>query len=304
MMNKLIKAIKNSKYAFLRLITGNHFEWMNDEDYLKMMYHLHMDKKLDLDNPKTFNEKLQWLKIHDRKPEYITMVDKYAVKKYVADIIGEEYIIPTLGKWDRFDDIDFDALPNQFVLKCNHDSGGLVIVRDKSKFDKKAREAAKKKIEKSLKQNYYWPAREWPYKDVKPCIIAEKYMEDSATEELVDYKFMCFDGQVKCCFTCSDRFSSKGLHVTFFDNDWNVMPFDRHYPRVKEGLPKPINFELMKNLAEKLSHGIKFVRVDFYEVNGKVYFGELTFFPGSGYEEFTPEEWDYKIGDWIDLVRS
>ena len=165
------------------------FKFMSDEAYLKFMYKLKMKRKLNLSDPQTFNEKLQWLKIYDRKPEYTTMVDKYEAKKYVADIIGEEYIIPTLGVWDRFEDIDFDELPDQFVLKCTHDSGGLVICRDKSKLDLKA---AKKKINKSLKRNYYWIGREWPYKNVRPRIIAEKFMTDPTSDDLQDYKFFFF----------------------------------------------------------------------------------------------------------------
>lgn len=277
------------------------FNRLPDEEYLKKIFLLRMGKELDLENPKTFNEKLQWLKLYDRKPEYTQMVDKYAVKKLVAEMIGEEYIIPTLGVWNQFEDIDFDALPNQFVLKCTHDSGGLAICRDKSTFDFAG---AKKKLTASLKQNYYWKWREWPYKNVKPRIIAEVYMEEEQTVELRDYKFMCFEGQVKCSFVCSDRFSPEGLHVTFFDRDWKMMPFERHYPSRKEGLHKPLNYEKMIELAEKLSRGIPFVRVDFYEVDRKIFFGELTFYPGSGVEEFNPEEWDYKLGEMIVLPKQ
>lgn len=280
-----------------------------DKWYLKRFYKKKMGKPLNLTNPIGFNEKLQWLKLYDRKPEYTQMVDKYEAKEYIGKIIGEKYIIPTLGVWEKFDDIDFDLLPNQFVLKCTHDSGGLVICQDKQKFDKIA---AKEKIQKSLRRNYYWAGREWPYKNIKPRIIAEKFMSDDdnefikkqqsmLTEGLTDYKFMCFNGKVKCSFVCSDRFSEKGLHVTFFDRDWNLMPFRRCYPSYDNILPKPINYEKMLELAEKLSAGIPFVRVDFYESSGKIYFGELTFYPGGGFEAFSPEEWDYILGDWIKL---
>lgn len=290
------KTLKHPKYAFLRLVTGNHFEWMSDEDFLKMLFQVHMDRKLDLDNPKTFNEKLQWLKIHDRKPEYITMVDKYAAKKYVADIIGEEYIIPTLGKWDKFDDIDFNALPNQFVLKCNHDSGGLVIVKDKSKLDKVA---AKKKLEQHLLRNAYWVYREWPYKDVKPCIIAEKYIENGENG-LIDYKIHCFNGEPKFVIVFRDRFGKDGMTDDFFDINWQHLPVSRPgHPFSKESIPKPENFNLMLDLARKLSNGIKFLRVDFYNIKGKIYFGELTFSPAAGMSPFEPEEWDRTFGDWI-----
>lgn len=297
-LNALYKAITNKDYRFLILSGQGLYDNMDDEKYLKRKYKACMGKELHLDSPQTFNEKLQWLKLHDRKPEYTTMVDKYAVKKYVADIIGEKYIIPTLGVWNHFDEIDFDKLPNQFVLKCTHDSGGIVICKDKNKLDLKS---AKKKIEKCLKRNYYWSSREWPYKDVKPMIIAEKYMEDSKAHELIDYKFMCFNGVVKCSFTCSERFTESGLKVTFFDKDWNVMPFERHYPASKNPPKKPINYSKMIQFSERLSKEIPFVRVDFYEINGQLYFGELTFYPGGGFEEFTPEEWDYKLGDFIKL---
>lgn len=296
-----IKLITDSNYRFLFLVSKGLFDKMDDRLYLEKFFEARIGRKLNLDFPKTFNEKLQWLKLHDRKPKYTTMVDKYVVKMYVADKIGEQYIIPTLGVWDTFDEIDFDKLPNKFVMKCTHDSGGLVICRDKVNFDK---QAAKKKINRSLRRNYYYSGREWPYKNVPPRIIAEQYMEDSETSELKDYKFMCFNGKVKCSFVCSDRFSHKGLHVTFFDRDWNVLPFDRHYPRVKEGLPKPINYIKMIELAEILSKNIPFVRVDFYEVNKKIYFGELTFYPGSGLEEFTPEKWDRILGDWLVLPKK
>ncbi|MBQ3667088.1 MAG: hypothetical protein II913_03410 [Elusimicrobiaceae bacterium] len=267
-----------------------------DEWYIQLQYFYHFHRFANLKNPQTFNEKLQWLKLHDHNPLYTTLVDKYAVKKWVADKIGEEYIIPTLGVWNKAEDIDFDKLPNQFVLKVNHDSGGLVICRDKSKLDK---QAAIAKLSGALKNNGYWYGREWPYKNVKPCILAEKYIEDAETKELWDYKLMCFNGKVRCSFVCTERFTENGLKVTFYDDDWNIMPFERHYPRRKTPMAKPLNYEEMVNLAEKLSKGIPFVRVDFYSVQGKTYFGELTFYPGSGLEEFVPSEWDKKIGDWL-----
>ena len=277
-----------------------------DAFYLKLLYKAKMGKRLNLDNPQTFNEKLQWLKLYDRNPEYIKMVDKYEAKKYVASIIGEEYIIPTLGVWDRFDDIDFDKLPDQFVLKCTHDSGGLVICKDKNTLDI---QQARKKINHCLKRNYYLNTREWPYKNVKPRIIAEKYMEDEAEEqpddytntELKDYKLMCFGGKVECSFVCSGRYSEDGLKVTFYNSGWKMMPFERHYPREKEPINIPTNYNKMVRFAEILSNRIPFVRVDLYEINKKLYFGEMTFFPGSGYEEFTPDEWDWKLGSWIRL---
>lgn len=273
---------------------------LTDTFYLKLKYRILLRNKLNLKNPKTFNEKLQWLKLYDRNPQYTDMVDKYKVREYIKGKIGEEYLIPLIGIYEKFEDINFNELPQQFVIKCNHDSGGLIVCKDKRLLNIKN---VKKKINKCLKRNYYYNGREWPYKNVKPKIIIEKYMEDDGMHELRDYKFMCFNSKVKCSFVCSNRFSEDGLHVTFFDTQWNVMPFERHYPSIKEGLSKPQNYEKMVELAERLSENIPFVRVDFYEINGKIYFGELTFYPGSGFEEFTPEEWDYTLGSWIDLSK-
>lgn len=295
---KKIFCDKGQRFMFFASLF-KYFPNMSDEEYLKRIFEARMGRKLNLDNPCTFSEKLQWLKLYDRRPEYTMMVDKYAVKKYIAETIGEEYLIPTLGVWDNFDDIDFDNLPNQFVLKCTHDSGGLVICRDKKKFDK---EKAKNKISKCMKRNYFLNTREWPYKNVTPRIIAEKYMEDEHFTSLNDYKLMCFNGEVKCTFVCSDR--SENLKVTFFDNNWKRLPFERHYPASTVKIPKPANFEKMIELAEKLSKGLPFVRVDFYEVNGKIYFGELTFYPGAGLEKFKPEQWDRRLGDWIVLPEK
>lgn len=302
---KLLKAgckcLKSADYRFrVHSRLGLHNR-MPDEVYLKRRFKAEMGKDLDLTKPETFNEKLQWLKLYDRRPEYTMMVDKYLVRRYIADTIGEEYLIPLLGVWDDPEQIDFDALPDRFVLKSNHNSGlGMCICKDKSKLDIPM---AKAKLAKGLKQNYYLTGREWPYKNVKPRIIAEEYMEDR-NGELQDYKIMCFDGEVKCSFVCSDRFSEKGLHVTFFDLDWNVLPFERHYPARKDGLPKPAQYEKMLELAQTLSQGIPFVRVDFYEVDGKVYFGELTLYPGCGFEAFSPEEWDHTLGSWITLPEK
>lgn len=298
---------KENKRAFQKAIADNImkadiFQGLSDEVYLKLIYRLIFGRKLDLNHPKTFNEKLQWLKLNDRKPEYTTMVDKNEVKKYIAERIGEEYVIPTLGVWDNFNDIDFDSLPDQFVLKCTHDSGGLVICKDRRKLDiPKARE----KINKALTRRFYYFGREWPYKNVKPRIIAEKYMEDESTAELQDYKIFCFNGKPLLTLVCSERFSSHGLHEDFFDSDWNHLSFKRpDHPTSADNIKKPANFELMKILAHRLSENIPFVRTDFYEINGQVYFGELTFYPASGFSGFEPEDWDYKLGSWLDLPQK
>lgn len=271
---------------------------ISDDKYLKYKYQLYIKKKLNLKNPQTFNEKLQWLKIYDRNHQYTQMVDKYEAKKYVASIIGEEYIIPTIGIYNSFDEIDFKKLPNKFVIKCTHDSGGLVVCKDKNKLDKNN---AKKKIEKSLKTNYYYCGREWPYKNVKPRIIIEKYMCTKEQKELIDYKFFCFNGNPKIILVCSERFSSNNMCETWFDDKWNFLDIIESSHRVDKTIKKPINLSKMMEFSKKLSKDIPFVRVDFYEINGKTYFGELTFFPASGFERFEPKEWDYKLGEMLKL---
>lgn len=268
-----------------------------DKMWLKIIYRREMGYSLNISNPQAFNEKIQWLKLYDRKPEYTKMVDKYAVKEYVASKIGGQYLIPTLGVWDSFDDIDFDKLPNRFVLKCTHDSGGVFICGDKSTFDK---QSAKKKMTQSLKTNYFWGTREWPYKNVKPRIIAEKYMEDSNNQGLIDYKLMCFNGEPKCTFVCENRFSTE-FTITAYDTDWNIIPFEREHPRRKQPGDRPLGYAEMLELARKLSEKIPFVRVDFYEIDGHVYFSELTFYPGAGFTPFNPPEWDKKLSDWLVL---
>lgn len=283
------------------LSARNVFNFLSDEKYLKIFYWANMGKKLNLDNPQTYNEKLQWLKLYNRKKEYTKLVDKYEAKKIVADIIGDQYIIPTLGVWKNFGDIDFNSLPNQFVLKTTHDSGGVVICRDKETFDI---EKAKRIIEKSQKNNFYLMGREWPYKDVEPRIIAEEYKEDAKTEELRDYKFFCFNGSAKALFIASDRQSDSETKFDFFDMDFNHLDFTNGHPNADVYPDPPENLKLMQELAEKLSVGFPHVRVDFYEVNGKVYFGELTFFHWSGIVPFDPEEWDYKFGSMIELPQK
>ncbi len=272
-----------------------------DRLYLKMLFRLRMGYKLNLDNPRTFSEKLQWLKLYNRKPEYIQMVDKVGAKEYVAGIIGEEYIIPTLGVWDSVDEIDFKKLPNQFVLKCTHDSGGIVICTDKSKLNIKS---ARAKLKRGLKKNYYYQNREWPYKNVKPRIIAEQYMVDESGYELKDYKWFCFDGEPKALFVATDRgVKGEETKFDFFDADFNHLPFTNGHPNSPRPVLKPQGFENMKDLAAKLSQGQAHLRVDFYDINGKIYFGELTFYHWSGTTPFEPIEWDYKFGEWIKLPK-
>ena len=300
-MNKIIKYIKKPSNVLLYLMNKNFFKWIPDEKYITIKYKLEMNQKLNLKEPKTFNEKLQWLKLYDRNPEYTKMVDKYEAKKYVADIIGQEYIIPTLGVWDKFEDIDFDILPNQFVLKPTHTSGDIFICKDKEKINHKK---LKKMVNKWLKRNYYFIHREWPYKYIKPRIIAEKYMEKKKQKELIDYKFFCFNGNPKVILVCSERFSSDNMCETWFDENWNFLDIIESNHRVNKKIKKPINFSQMMEFSKKLSRDIPFIRVDFYEINGKIYFGELTFFPAAGFEKFEPEEWDKKLGDMLELPKE
>ncbi|MBQ9167318.1 MAG: glycosyl transferase [Oscillospiraceae bacterium] len=277
-------------------------KYMDEPDgvYLRRMYKALMGKELNLEQPITFNEKLQWLKIHNRKPEYPMMVDKYEAKQYVTSLIGEKYIIPTYGVWNKFEDISFKELPNRFVLKCTHDSGGLVICKDKStlKFSD-----ARKKIEKSLKFDFYSFGREWPYKNVKPRIIAEQYMEDETNKGgLTDYKIHCFNGEPKVIQVISDRFSHDGMINDHYYPTWEKLDLVRgHHATSNKSIPRPNEMDEMLGLAKTLSVGIPYLRTDFYIVNHQIYFGELTFFPASGFNPFHPEKWDYVWGDWIKL---
>ena len=271
-----------------------------DSIYLKKLYKARMGKELDLKHPKTFNEKLQWLKLYDRKPIYTTMVDKYEVKDYVARLIGEEYIIPTLGVWDRFDDIDFDSLPERFVLKCTHDSGGVYICKDKTMLNIDYLSGF---FKERMSKNYYKHGREWPYKNVKPRIIAEQYMEDTETRELRDYKFYCFDGFCKALLLASNRQSeSEKLCFDYYDTSFKHLHLTNHWhPNAKKQLSKPKQFDLMIDLATKLSKGIPHIRIDLFEANGHVYFGEFTFFDMGGFLKIHPDNWDSEWGELIKL---
>ncbi len=301
--SKIKKFLMNPSIRFSYLTELGFTRWMLDETFIKKQFYYTMGYKPNLTSPKLFNEKLQWLKLYDRKAIYTVMVDKYAVKQYVSKKIGEEYLIPTLGVWDKPEDIDFDALPDHFVLKCTHDSGGLVICKDKNKLDKSK---AIRKINSCLKRKYFYIHREWPYKNVRPRVIAEQYMEDSETEELRDYKFFCFGGKPLYCQVISNRSSNET--VDFFDMDWRHQEFTGlakpYKPFSKTSINKPINFEKMKEIASILSNGMTFIRVDFYEVNGKLYFGELTFYPASGFGEFHPTKWNTIMGDLVVLPEK
>lgn len=283
--------------VFLRRFVSKHIS--NDKIFVILEYFAGIGKFPHLKNPRTYNEKLQWLKIHDIHPEYTNMVDKAEAKKYAASIIGEQHIIKTLGVWNRFEDIVFDNLPERFVLKTTHDSGGVAICYDKSEY---SLNKAKKIINKSLCRNYYMEHREYPYKEIKPRIIAEELMVDESGKELKDYKFFCFDGEPKMLFVATDRpFDTR---FDFFDMEWNHLPFRQGHPLANREIQKPFGFDEMKIIAQKLSQGCPHVRVDLYNINGHIYFGELTFFHFSGNVPFVPEEWDYKIGQWLKLPIS
>lgn len=299
---KTLRYLKNPRRIILSLNRRLFWTFLPDKLFIQLMYYANMGKKLDLKNPKTYNEKLQWLKLYDRRPEYTIMVDKYRVRDYVEKTIGKEYLIPLLGKWDDPDEIDIDALPDQFVLKCNHDSGSIVICKDKADFDF---DKAKKMLKRHLRCGTYIRGREWPYKNVKACVIAEEYMQDDATGELRDYKFFTFNGEVKALFIATDRQNEyKATAFDFFDREFHHLDIRHGHPNAGSMPEKPYNFEKMIELAERLSKGIPEVRVDFYEVNQKIYFGEMTFFHRSGWIPFDPEEWDLRFGEWIHLPKK
>lgn len=303
MINKIKKLISNPLLIYPYATSKGLTHWVPDKIHLALMYKATIGKQLDLRSPKAFNEKLQWLKIYDRDPSHIKLVDKYSVKQWVSDRIGQEYVAKTFAKWDSVEEIDISRLPERFVLKTNHDCGGVVICRDKESFDLVG---AKRKLSRHLRRDYYWGGREWPYRGVKRCIFAEELLGadqgSSVQGGFTDYKFMCFNGSVLCAFTCTGR-ESGDLRVDFFDNDWRHLPFERHYPNADRLPGAPANLRFMQDASEALADGIPFVRVDFYEVGGRPYFGEMTFYPGSGFEEFTPEEWDRKMGDWLSLPK-
>lgn len=294
--------IQNPRMIWCSL--GNHhlLNWMPDQWYLRLIYRARTGRRLDLENPKEFNEKLQWIKLYDRRPEYTQMVDKYAVRAYIREKIGEQYLIPLLGVWEDPHDIDFSRLPDQFVLKCTHDSGSIRICKDKKTFQ--TREAVEH-LAKRLKRGTYWATREWPYKHVKPRVIAEQYMEDESGQGLQDYKVLCFDGEPRLIELHRGRY---GAHTQdFYDTRWErtgISQANSGLPRAQEKLPRPVCLEEMLEKSALLSRGIPHLRVDWYCIQGKLYFGELTFFDGSGLESFDRKEDDLLLGSWIRLPEK
>lgn len=299
-MKKILQWIKDPRRFFVGLLLKSS-PILPDKLFLSCLLRLQCHYWPNWKNPQTFNEKLQWLKLYNRKPEYTMMVDKYAVKDYVAAMIGSEYVIPTLGVWDTPEEIEWDHLPKQFVLKTTHGGGntGVVICKDITIFDK---DKAIEKLNNSLKQDIYKSLREWPYKNVHRRILAEQFI-DEGTGDLPDYKFFCFDGEVKALFIGTER-STGDVKFDYYDAEFNHLDLIQVHPMSSKELLKPNNFEEMKDLARKLSQGLPHVRVDLYNVNGKIYFGELTFFHHGGVIPFHPQTWDYTFGSWIHLPKK
>ena len=301
-----LQMLKSDRSTFMAAIIQNFFGWLPDKTYLQLLYRFKMGHRLDLNHPKTFTEKIQWLKLYNRRPEYTLMVDKYAVKKYVADIIGEKYIIPTLGVWDKPEDIDWDALPNEFVLKTTHGggSGGVVICKDKKTFD---RNKAILTLRDSMNSDIYRSLREWPYKDVKKRVLAEKYMApkdmvNNPIYDLSDYKFFCFNGEPKYCQVIRDRHSKES--IDFYDMNWRHQEFVGLNPIASNGInpvPRPLLLDDMICICHKLSENMKFVRIDMYVIDNRIYFGEITFYPASGMGLFNPDKWNEELGNQISL---
>lgn len=274
---------------------GYFFSYIPDDEYCKVLYKARFGEEINLDNPKTYNEKIQWLKLYDRNPLYTTMADKIAAREYVSSKIGSEYVVPMYGAWDYFDEIDFDQLPNEFVLKCNHDCGSFVVCKDKNTFDF---ERAKQKLENALTLNFYLHRREWVYKDIKPQILAEKYM--GFIEE--DYRFVVFNGEVKFFYCGLDWAEPTRKKFNIYLPDLTYIPVRHSYPtNPNYNLKKPKHFAEMMEVSIKLAERLPLLRVDLWQQQGQVYVNELTFYQSAGFGIFDPEEWDEIIGSWLVL---
>ena len=272
------------------------WKWIPDKIYLQIVYWAELGKKLNIDNPKTFNEKLNWKKLYDRNDIYTIMVDKFLVKKYVAERIGEEYIIPLYGVWNAVEDIEFDKLPESFVLKTTHDSGGVIVCKEKSALDK----SKIFELNNRLKKNYFWWRREYPYKNVEPRIIAEEYVTDGDNVCLPVYKIFCFNGNPKI-IQCIQNDKTKDETVDYFDIEWNLLNLRQNYPNSQHPLEKPIKLKEMLEICQKLSKDFDFLRVDLYLVNRDIKFSEFTFYTDAGINIFEPESWDMELGKWLKL---
>ena len=269
------------------------YKWWPDALWLRMIYRSRFHRPLNLAHPRSFNEKLNWLKLYDRNPLYTRLANKYEAKQYVSERIGPEYVVPCYGVWDRFDDIDFDKLPDQFVLKCTHDSGGMCLCKDKASLDKAA---AKERLERTQRNNFFWWTREWPYKNIRPQILADELLDDHTGKTLRDYKFWCFGGVPRYMY-CTVK--AADIYENFYDMDFQPVAIDHGFRRAEPEFEKPACFELMKELAAKLSEGIPFVRIDFFLVEGRVYFGEFTFYDWAGMRPFRDYSQDLELGEHI-----
>ena len=295
--------LKTNKNAFIAQLIQSVAFLFSDKQYLDLTFKYRLGYKINWDNPQSYNEKLNWLKLYDHNPLYTQLVDKYSVKKYVEEKVGAKYVIPTIAVWNNPSEIDFDKLPDQFVLKTTHGGGneGVIICRDKNSFD---RTVAIQKLNKAMKQDLYRISREWPYKNVEKRIICEPYIEDKKVGELRDYKFFCFDGVVKALFVATERQNREEPFFNFFDDNYNPLELKQGHPVSPKIPPMPDAFEEMKVVASKLSEGFPHVRVDLYEANGNVLFGELTFYHFGAITPFEPVDWDYKFGEWLKLPKK
>ena len=302
MIKKIKKFIMEPEIRKGYIVASGVFNWVSDETYIKAYFKSHLGYKPDLDNPKTLNEKLNWLKLYNRRPEYTTMVDKYKAKQFVAERIGAEHVVPLLGVWNTFDEIDFESLPNSFVLKCTHD-GGPVICKDKKDFDKEYYRAV---FEKKLKTNYFNASREWPYKNVERKIIAEEYIPSLGHRDSTEYKITCCNGKVKMITVCTGiaHASLDERNNDHFDRDWNVIPMYAYYKNSGKEFAKPDNLDELIDISEKLAKDVPYLRVDLYDVDGHIYFGEMTFFTWGGWIRFNPPEYDRIMGDWVELPEK
>ncbi len=297
--SKLSTLINNPIRLFAFVASKGLFNWMPDKQYLKQMYRSMTGDRLNLSNPITFNEKIQWLKLYDRNPLFVKCADKYMVREHISDLLGRRYLSKIYGTFNNFDEINFDNLPESFVIKCTHDSGGVVICSDKSSF---SIEEARDKINRNLKKNFYFFGREWVYKKISPRIICEEYLVDESGTELKDYKIFCFNGEPKIIQVDFNRFENHKRNI--YTIDWEFIDLQIEFPNDPTTiLTKPDTLEEMLNSASILSSGIKHVRIDLYSVSGKIIFGEMTFYHGSGYEKFYPEKYNHLFGEWIALNK-
>jgi hypothetical protein len=296
---KFSKFVKNPLKLIRPLGSRNFFNWMPDKPYLELLYKSQMDQNLDLVNPTLYNEKLQWLKLYDRNPLYTDYVDKYKVRNHISNTIGENYLIPLINVYDSVNEINWDELPNKFVLKCTHGSGTNIICKDKKKLNI---EEAKKNLNKWMKTSWYWFGREWPYKGIKPKIICEKFMLDEEGDQLKDFRFFCFNGEPKFVAVDFNILEKSRTRRNLYDLDWNLLDAGISYPRnLEQKVEKPMQLSEMINLAKKISKNIPHVRVDFYSIGSDVYFGEMTFYHQVGLGRIYPREFEKKMGDWIKL---